>query len=77
MIKDKLYTTALELADQAAISDIEVFCQRKRDEDGRYWYMPWTAPMGDHVTVRKAIAYLTARDRIERHADGSGMVRFM
>ena len=74
MTKDELYTTALELADQAAVSDIEVFCQRKRDEDGRWWYMPWTAPMGDQFTVRKAIDYLTARDRIERNAEN--MVRF-
>ena len=66
---------ALALADSAARSDIEVFCETF-DIDGNNWYRLKSKCSVDAATNFRNAAYLKARKKINFHATRTEFVNF-
>jgi hypothetical protein len=63
-----------ELADSAAISDIECMCIRQ-SADGFEWYVSDSCEDADREDLLKAMKYLAYRNLIEKHPDNKYWVR--
>jgi len=74
---DTAMRMAYELADEIAISDIEVYCLRDQEPDG-YWYDTRTPHDDDsRDMVQRAVTYLDARNRLRRHPVDYHCVQFL
>ena len=74
---DTAMRMAYEMADEIAISDIELYCDRMKDADG-YWYD--TRLQGDgHIMdmLQRAVTYLEARSKLRRHPEDRLRVQFI
>lgn len=65
---------ALEIADSATRSDIEVSCQPTQDIPP-YWWDIENVPEYDREAVAEAVAYLESRGKLER--EGKKLVRVL
>jgi hypothetical protein len=71
---------ALEIADEAARSDIESLCPSHSDGGHLWWFA--RSPLGEHAdpyhvrTIERAVTYLDGRDLLVRHATVPALVRF-
>jgi len=75
-MKDSEVTTlALELADEAARSDIKVCCY-ETSADGHRWYDLTRTPPDDVEWVERAVRYLDLRKLMIRHPDHPQLVRW-
>ena len=65
------------LADSAARSDIECYCERYLIDDA--WWHDTESPLAQFAQeeLREAIAYLKTRGLVERHSENPGWVRFL
>jgi hypothetical protein len=70
---------ALEIADEAARSDIESFCAQHGAEGHTWWYTRGAVNAPDSFetrTVERAVRYLDLRELIHRHGTVPVLVRF-
>lgn len=80
---DELHQLARELADSAAISDIECYCLTSGDHKTGWWYelakpseeISELTP-DDHAAIAMAARYLELRGILVRHAARAGVVTF-
>lgn len=67
---------AIEIADSAAISDIECFCQPQgRATEGGWWNDTTDRQPDTDEFVEKALAYLRLRNLLADHPTNPGWVR--
>lgn len=75
-MKDSEVTTlALELADETARSDVEVYCGEYQ-LSGQRWYDTTSAPPEDVEWVERALRYLDLRGLLIRHTQRPHLVRW-
>ena len=75
MKNNEATTLALEIADEAARSDVEVYCY-ETSADGHRWYDTASAPPEDVEWVGRALRYLDLRKLMIRHPDHPQLVRW-
>lgn len=72
----EVVSMALDIADTAARSDIELHCNRSEDAAGLRWYDLSTAPFDVLPFVEQAAHYLQHRGRLVRNPATALQVRF-
>ena len=77
--QDELTRLAFEIADEAAVSDIEVLCRSEFHFGEHYglWYDIAQGPFDDlkYCAIYRAVRYLELRGELECHPDNPNVVR--
>lgn len=73
---------AIEIADETAVLDIESICRRVKHPESEHGTDPWwdtsdADPVIDGRYVQRALQYLEARGRIERHPRYEHIIRIL